>query len=93
MENGAREGSNTLVYRASEIDRIARVAFDITRKRAKWLCSVDKANVRECTELWRETETRVGAVTRMWKRPTRTSTTPYAVGAGAQPVRRDGDHQ
>ena len=54
LENGEREGFNTLVYSESEIDRIARVAFDIAMKRGKNLCSVDKANVLECTELWRE---------------------------------------
>jgi 3-isopropylmalate dehydrogenase len=60
LENGEREGFNTLVYRESEIDRICRVAFDIAMKRGKRLCSVDKANVLECTELWREIATGVG---------------------------------
>jgi 3-isopropylmalate dehydrogenase len=41
-------------YRESEIRRIARVAFDAARKRTKKLCSVDKANVLETTELWRQ---------------------------------------
>ena len=54
LENGEREGFNTLVYKESEIERIAAVAFDIAMKRGKRLCSVDKANVLECTELWRE---------------------------------------
>jgi 3-isopropylmalate dehydrogenase len=54
LENGERQGFNTLVYSESEIERIARVAFDIARKRGKRVCSVDKANVLECTELWRE---------------------------------------
>ncbi len=54
LDNGEREGYNTLVYRESEIKRITEVAFDIARKRGKKLCSVDKANVLECTELWRE---------------------------------------
>lgn len=54
LENGEREGYNTLVYRESEIKRITEVAFDIARKRGKKVCSVDKANVLECTELWRE---------------------------------------
>lgn len=54
LENGEREGYNTLVYKESEVSRIARVAFDIAMKRGKRLCSVDKANVLECTELWRE---------------------------------------
>jgi 3-isopropylmalate dehydrogenase len=60
LENGERQGFNTLIYSESEIDRIARVAFDIARKRSSSLCSVDKANVLECTELWREVVTRIG---------------------------------
>jgi 3-isopropylmalate dehydrogenase len=57
LENGDKEGYNTLVYNESEIKRIAQVAFDIARKRGSKVCSVDKANVLECTELWRETVT------------------------------------
>jgi 3-isopropylmalate dehydrogenase len=60
LDNGERQGFNTLVYAESEIERIARVAFDIAGKRGKRICSVDKANVLECTELWREVMTRVG---------------------------------
>ena len=59
-EDGVREGYNTLVYSEPEIERIARVAFDIARKRNHKVCSVDKANVLECTELWREVTTAVG---------------------------------
>jgi 3-isopropylmalate dehydrogenase len=59
LESGEREGFNTLVYRESEIERIVRVACDIARKRGKRVCSVDKANVLECTELWRDVATRV----------------------------------
>ncbi|MDA3869560.1 MAG: 3-isopropylmalate dehydrogenase [Gammaproteobacteria bacterium] len=59
--NGEREGFNTLVYSEPEIDRIARVAFDIAMKRGKQLCSVDKANVLEVSELWREVVKNVGA--------------------------------
>ena len=54
LENGEREGYNTLVYKESEVRRITQVAFDIARKRNSKVCSVDKANVLECTELWRE---------------------------------------
>ena len=54
LENGEREGFNTLVYSESEIRRIAHVAFKTAQKRGGKLCSVDKANVLECTELWRE---------------------------------------
>jgi len=54
LENGEREGINTMRYSESEIRRIGRVAFDIAMKRNKKVCSVDKANVLECTELWRQ---------------------------------------
>jgi 3-isopropylmalate dehydrogenase len=60
LDNGERQGFNTLVYAESEIERIARAAFEIAAKRGKRLCSVDKANVLECTELWREVMIRVG---------------------------------
>ena len=60
-ENGERVGVNTLTYSESEIRRICRVAFDIAMKRGRRVCSVDKANVLECTELWREIATEVGA--------------------------------
>lgn len=59
LDNGEKEGFNTLVYRESEIERITRVAGDIARKRDSRVCSVDKANVLECTELWRDVATRV----------------------------------
>ena len=51
---GGREGFDTMVYTEAEIRRIARVAFDAARKRANRLCSVDKANVLETSQLWRE---------------------------------------
>lgn len=60
MENGERKGYNTLVYSEHEIDRIARVAFETAMKRDKRLCSVDKYNVLEVSELWREVVERVG---------------------------------
>mgnify|MGYP003386463190 FL=1 len=53
-EAGEREGFNTMVYSESEVRRIAHVAFDIAMKRGKKLCSVDKANVLETTEFWKE---------------------------------------
>jgi 3-isopropylmalate dehydrogenase len=53
-ESGEREGFNTMVYKESEVRRIAHVAFDIAMKRKKKLCSVDKANVLETTEFWKE---------------------------------------
>ena len=54
MENGHRVGRNTMIYADWEVTRIARVALELARKRNKKLCSVDKANVLECTEMWRE---------------------------------------
>lgn len=54
LENGERQGFNTYVYSESEIKRIAHVAFQAAMKRNKKLTSVDKANVLEVTELWRE---------------------------------------
>ena len=59
LENGERQGYNTLVYAEHEIERIARSAFDVAMKRGKRLCSVDKANVLEVSELWREVMERV----------------------------------
>ena len=57
---GERRGVNTLVYTESEIERICRTAFDAARRRGGRVCSVDKANVLEVSELWREVATRVG---------------------------------
>ncbi|MEP6390861.1 MAG: 3-isopropylmalate dehydrogenase [Halioglobus sp.] len=54
LENGEREGFNTYVYRESEVERIAHLAFSLARKRDKRVCSVDKSNVLEATVLWRE---------------------------------------
>ncbi|HZV99553.1 MAG TPA: 3-isopropylmalate dehydrogenase [Methylophilaceae bacterium] len=54
LENGEREGVNTMRYSESEIRRIGHVAFKIAMKRNKKVCSVDKANVLETTELWRQ---------------------------------------
>jgi len=54
MENGLRVGINTLVYSEEEIRRIARVAFDIAGKRRKNVVSVDKANILESSQLWRD---------------------------------------
>jgi 3-isopropylmalate dehydrogenase len=53
-ETGERRGVNTMVYTESEIERIGRVAFETARKRGGKLCSVDKANVLEVSQLWRE---------------------------------------
>ncbi|WFF37785.1 3-isopropylmalate dehydrogenase [Moraxella nasibovis] len=53
-DKGEREGFNTMRYSESEIRRIAKVSFESAQKRNKKLCSVDKANVLETTELWKE---------------------------------------
>jgi 3-isopropylmalate dehydrogenase len=60
LDDGQRQGFNTLVYSENEIERIARSAFDIAMVRNKQLCSIDKANVLEVSELWREVVIRVG---------------------------------
>ncbi len=54
LENGERQGYNTDVYSESEIRRIAHVAFQLAQQRNKKLLSVDKANVLEVTELWKQ---------------------------------------
>ena len=53
-ETGLKRGVNTMAYTESEIDRIAKVAFDTAGKRGGKLCSVDKANVLEVSQLWRD---------------------------------------
>ncbi|MGH8646846.1 MAG: 3-isopropylmalate dehydrogenase [Gammaproteobacteria bacterium] len=53
-KGGERIGINTLVYSESEVQRIARVAFELAMQRSRRVCSVDKANVLEATALWRE---------------------------------------
>ncbi|HQU15535.1 MAG: 3-isopropylmalate dehydrogenase [Chromatiales bacterium 21-64-14] len=60
-DGGGRQAYNTMVYGEAEIERIGRVAFEVARKRARRVCSVDKANVLEVSELWREVITRVAA--------------------------------
>jgi 3-isopropylmalate dehydrogenase len=60
-DDGVREGLNTIIYNEHEIERIARSGFDIAMKRGKRLCSVDKANVLEVSQLWREVVVRVAA--------------------------------
>ena len=59
LENGERQGYNTMVYSESEIERIGRNAFEIAQKRDKRLCSVEKANVLEVSGLWREVMERI----------------------------------
>ncbi len=59
LPDGSRRGFNTMVYTTEEIRRIGKVAFEIARERGKRVCSVDKANVLECTLLWREEMTKL----------------------------------
>ncbi len=59
LDSGERQGFNTEVYSESEIERIGRTAFEAARKRDGRVCSVDKANVLEVSELWREVMERV----------------------------------
>ncbi len=90
----AEAAYDTEQYTVPEIERIARVAFDMARKRGKKLCSVDKANVLESSRLWRETVTRVA------KEYPDVELTPlvcgqlrHAAGAQSGAVRRDCDVQ
>ncbi|WP_018149937.1 3-isopropylmalate dehydrogenase [Leeia oryzae] len=59
MRGGERVGYNTMVYSESEIRRIAKVAFETARRRNRKVCSVDKMNVLESTQLWRDVVTEV----------------------------------
>lgn len=61
LPDGTRRGINTEVYTSPEVERIARVAFELAKKRQGRVCSVDKANVLECTEMWREEVTKLHA--------------------------------
>lgn len=61
LDSGEREGFDTMRYTESEIARIARAAFEAARKRSRRVCSVDKANVLETTQLWRDVVTEVHA--------------------------------
>ncbi len=60
LGDGRKKGVNTLVYTSDEIERIGRVAFDLARQRSRRVCSVDKANVLEATDLWRDVMTELG---------------------------------
>jgi 3-isopropylmalate dehydrogenase len=60
-ETGEKRGVNTMAYTESEIERIGRVAFETALKRGKKLCSVDKANVLEVSQLWRDGMTALAA--------------------------------
>lgn len=60
LADGSRVGRNTMIYSEAEIRRIAHAAFRTAMQRNRRLCSIDKANVLETTELWREVVTEVG---------------------------------
>lgn len=60
LADGSRQGVNTMTYNSKEVERIARIAFDLAKIRGKKLCSIDKANVIETTEMWREVVTEIG---------------------------------
>ena len=55
VRNGEKVGFNTMIYTESEIKRIAKVAFEIAKKRKKKVTSIDKANVLDVSQLWRDT--------------------------------------
>ncbi len=78
-----RRGFNTDVYDEAEIARIGRVAFDLARKRNRRVCSVDKANVLEVTQLWRDVMKEVAA-----DYPDVELSHMYVDNAGMQLVRR-----
>mmetsp|Transcript_15326 Transcript_15326/g.24780 ORF Transcript_15326/g.24780 Transcript_15326/m.24780 type:complete len:412 (+) Transcript_15326:59-1294(+) len=59
-EAGNRTGYNTMIYSEPEIERIARVGFETAQKRSGRLCSVEKSNVLEVSQLWKEVVIRVG---------------------------------
>ena len=59
LPNGEREGINTQIYKTSEIIRVARVAFELARKRRGKVCSSEKSNVMESGLLWREEVTKL----------------------------------
>ncbi|NSL93303.1 3-isopropylmalate dehydrogenase [Acetobacter syzygii] len=61
LPDGSKRGINTEVYTTSEIQRVARVAFDLARKRDNRVCSVEKCNVMESGLLWKEVVTDVHA--------------------------------
>ncbi len=60
-ETGEKRGVNTMAYTESEIDRIARVGFETAKKRQGKLCSVDKANVLDVSQLWRDRISQIGS--------------------------------
>ena len=94
LADGQREGFDTMRYSEGEIRRIAHVGFQAAQKRGRKLCSVDKANVLETSQLWRDVVTEVGK-----EYPGRRAFAHVrrqlrdAAGAHAQAVRRDRDRE
>ncbi len=95
LPNGERRGINTQVYTTSEIVRVARVAFELARKRGNKVCSVEKANVMESGVLWREEVTKLhkAEYSDVELSPHVRRQLRHAAGAPAQAVRRDRDRQ
>jgi len=60
LENGEREGYDTMTYTETEIRRIVELGFEMAKKRGRKLCSVDKANVLETSQFWRDIATEIG---------------------------------
>ncbi|MBV9971846.1 MAG: 3-isopropylmalate dehydrogenase, partial [Candidatus Eremiobacteraeota bacterium] len=59
LEDGVEVAVDTMIYRAPEIERIARVAFELARKRRRLVTSIDKQNILESSRLWRRVTARV----------------------------------
>jgi len=60
LDSGEREGFDTMTYTETEIRRVAELGFELARKRSRKLCSVDKANVLETSQFWRDIVTEIG---------------------------------
>ena len=60
LDNGEREGFDTMTYTETEIRRVGELGFELARKRGRKLCSVDKANVLETSQFWRDLVTEIG---------------------------------
>jgi 3-isopropylmalate dehydrogenase len=86
IEDGVEVAIDTMIYRAPEIERIARTAFELARGRSKHVTSVDKQNILETSRLWRRVVTRVGA-----EYPDVTLDHLLVDNAAMQLVRRPGD--
>jgi len=82
LSNGVKQAVNTLIYDENEIKRVVKVAFELAQKRRKHLCSVDKANVLEVSQLWREV---VNGMAKDY--PEVTVTHQYVDNAGMQLIR------